>query len=71
MKITEAFANMSDEFKAKANNCKSIEEFEALIKEENIELNPEQVEALAGGKHCGCNCVEDGIDPNNCVVYWV
>ena len=59
MKIKEAFANMSDDFKAKAKNCKSIEEFEALIKEENIELSPEQVEALAGGKGCGCDCVSD------------
>ena len=64
MNIKEAFANMSDEFKKKAANCKTQEEFEALIREENIELSPEQVEALAGGKHCGCNCVMDGIDPD-------
>ena len=70
MKISEAFSNMSDDFKAKAKNCKSFEEFEALIKEENIELTPEQVEALAGGKGCGCDCVTDGIDPDLCVVYW-
>ena len=43
----------------KAANCKTKEEFEALIREENIELTPEQVEALAGGKSCGCDCVCD------------
>ena len=54
MNINEAFANMSEEFKAKAAKCKSFDEFEALIKEENIELTPEQVEALAGGGDCRC-----------------
>ena len=55
MNINEAFANMSDEFKAKAAKCTSFDEFEALIKEENIELTPEQVEALAGGDDCHCD----------------
>jgi len=31
MKINEAFASMSDDFKAKAKDCRSIEEFEAPI----------------------------------------
>lgn len=48
MGIKEAFANMSDDFKAKAKDIKTVEEFEALLKEEKIELTPEQVEALAG-----------------------
>ena len=69
MNIKEAFANMSDDFKKKAANCKTKEEFEALIREENIELTPEQVEALAGGKGCGCDCVTDGLDPINCACY--
>ena len=56
MGIKEAFANMSDEFRKKAENCKTKEEFEVLIKEENVELTPEQVEALAGGVvYCRCN----------------
>ena len=59
MNIKEAFASMSDDFKKKAANCKTKEEFEALIREENIELTPEQVEVLAGGKSCGCDCVCD------------
>ena len=59
MGTKQAFANFSDEFKAKAKNLKTMEEFEALVKEENIELTPEQVEALAGGAGCGCNCVDD------------
>ena len=54
MNIKEAFASMSDDFKKKAENCKTKEEFEALIREENIELTPEQVEALAGGGDCRC-----------------
>ena len=64
MTIKEAFANMSDDFKAKAKGIKTIEELEALIKEENIELTPEQVEALAGGKGCGCDCVSN----YNCII---
>ena len=55
MNISEAFANMSEDFRKKAANCKTKEEFEALIKEENIELTPEQVDALAGGVVC-CRC---------------
>ena len=64
MNIKEAFANMSDDFKAKAKGIKTIEELEALIKTENIELTPEQVEALAGGKGCGCDCVSN----YNCII---
>jgi len=56
MGIKEAFANMSDDFKAKAKNIKTNEELEALIKEENIELTPDQVEALAGGQFCPYEC---------------
>ena len=56
MNIKEAFASMSDDFRKKAANCKTKEEFEALSREENIELTPEQVEALAGGGvYCRCN----------------
>ena len=52
MNIKELFENMSDDFKKKAAKCGSQEEFEALIKEENIELTPEQVEAISGGIKC-------------------
>ena len=54
MNIKEAFANMSEEFKKKAAACKDFDEFQALIKAENIELTPEQVEALSGGGDCHC-----------------
>ena len=56
MGIKEAFANMSDDFKAKAKNVKTKEEFEALIQEEGIELTPEQAEALAGGSQGTNQC---------------
>lgn len=49
MDIKEAFANMSGEFKEKAKKCQSLEELNELIKGENIELTPEQTDALAGG----------------------
>ena len=60
----ELFGNMSDDFKAKMAACKSKEEFDALIKEENIELTPEQVDALAGGAQNddGCPCYVVYID---------
>ena len=58
----ELFGNMSEEFKAKAKECKSREEFNELVKAENIELTPEQVEALAGAGEPGCSCYFMNID---------
>ena len=54
MEFKELFGNLSDEIKAKAKDIKTAEEFKAFLEKENIELTPEQVEALSGGS---CNCV--------------
>ena len=59
MDIKELFSNMSEDIKEKAKNCKTRGELLKLVQEENIELSPEQVEAISGGKGCGCNCVDD------------
>ena len=67
MNIKELFENMSDDFKKKAAKCGSQEEFEALIKEENIELTPEQVEAISGGERRWCIGDFDCPD-NTCVL---
>ena len=54
MEFKELFDNLSDDIKAKAKDVKSAEEFKALLEKENVELTPEQVEALSGG---GCTCL--------------
>ena len=43
------FSNLSDEFKAKAAECKSQEDLINLIKEEGLELSDEQLNGIAGG----------------------
>ena len=54
MEFKDFFNSLSDDVKAKAKDIKTGEEFMALLEKENVELTPEQVEALSGG---GCNCV--------------
>lgn len=49
MELKELFGNLSDEIKAKVKDVKSMEELKAILEKENVELTPEQVEALAGG----------------------
>ena len=48
MKINDAFADMSEDFRRKATECKNFEELEALLKAENVEVNVEQLKAMAG-----------------------
>ena len=48
----ELFEGLSNEQIAKIKNCKSQEEILALAKEEGIELNNEQLEAVSGGNSC-------------------
>lgn len=61
MGLKELFNNIkvSDDLKTKLKAAKSKEEYMALLKEENVELNAEQTEALAGGcwfdDKPGCN----------------
>ncbi len=62
------FENLSPELKAKALECKSTEELIALAESEGIELNDEQLEAVAGGSWfscdedtCGYSCRDDSL----------
>lgn len=66
----ELFKGLSEEQIAKIKACKSQEEILAVAKEEGIELNDEQLEAVSGGcgaesgltcPHCGASSYE-GID---------
>ena len=54
MEFKELFSNLSDDIKEKAKGVKTGEEFKALLEKENVELTPEQVEALSGGS---CECL--------------
>lgn len=44
---------MSEDLKAKLKNIKTKKELEALLKEENIEITPEELDKLSGGYN-GC-----------------
>ena len=50
MNINDAIAGMSNELKDRAKNCKTTEELEAFLREQNIELAPEQLKDLADDK---------------------
>ena len=41
--------DLSPELKEKAQNCKSVDEIIALAKEEGVDLNDEQLDAIDGG----------------------
>lgn len=61
--------NMTDEQKAKARSCASLEEMLELAQEEGQELSDEQLEAISGGGvwNDTCNdCREDQYCPNYC-----
>lgn len=45
----ECFNNLSDELKAKAQACETVEEVLALVKEEGYVLNDKELEAISGG----------------------
>ena len=49
MELKELFDSLSNEVKAKVQEAKSVEELKDILEKENIELTPEQVEALSGG----------------------
>ncbi len=52
----ELFEKLTEEQKEKYKACKSEEELQKLLEEEGIELDPEQLEKIAGGgmrcRHC-------------------
>ena len=53
----DLFKGLSEEQIAKVKACKSQEELLKLAKEEGIELNDEQLEAVSGGV---CSSTEEG-----------
>ena len=71
------FDELSDELKAKAEACKTIEELQELAKEEGLELNADELESISGGvKWVKCNhykrgfCYTEGCDDQEC-TRWV
>ena len=48
------YDSLTDEQKAKAKACKSMEELSALAAKEGIELSDEVLDAVAGGVHDIC-----------------
>ena len=57
----ELFKGLSEEQIAKIKACKNQEEILAYAKEEGIELNEEQLEAVSGG-----NCTRGGLECPYC-----
>ena len=49
----ELLEGLTDEQVEKLNSCKSSEEMLELAKQEGVELNEEQLEAVSGGGACG------------------
>ncbi|MER2054579.1 MAG: hypothetical protein ABTB30_04780 [Clostridia bacterium] len=58
----ERFSQVSNEVAEKARSCKTHEELMQLLKDNNIELTPRQMEIVAGG---GCNPLCD----NDCITH--
>ena len=49
----EIYASLSDEQKKKAKNCKTLDEFIAFAKKEDIELPDEVLNDISGGVQAG------------------
>lgn len=45
----QKFDKLSEELKEKLRNCKSSDELQKVLMEENIELDPDTLEAVSGG----------------------
>ena len=54
MNKNEFFANLPEELKEKLKACKSEEEMKALLKDAQIKLPDELLEAVSGGGPFGC-----------------
>ena len=53
------YDSLTDEQKAKAKACKTMEELTALAAKEGIELPDELLEGVAGGGGCFTHCRSD------------
>ncbi len=60
----ELFNGLSKEQIAKVKACKSADEVMKLAKEEGVELNDEQLEAVSGGSICAPVCPNCGTKDN-------
>ena len=71
--LEEILAQLTDEQKARIQNCKNMDEVIAMAKESDIVLSEEDLKELAGGNYCGNGRINDnfcaqknGIDGNYC-----
>ena len=65
----ELLEGLSEEQITKSNDCKSNEELLALAKEEGVELNSDQLEAVSGGACSGpTKCPNCGSDDTSRVI---
>ena len=61
MAVQDLFNNLTDEQKKKFKACKTQEDLMKALDEENIELSPDQLEAVSGGDGWGlCDDYEEG-----------
>lgn len=60
------FEELSAELQEKAKACKNTEEIIELAKAEGVEINDEQLEAIAGGNWCHA-CDVDPFCPEHCM----
>ena len=67
----ELLKGLTEEQIAKVKACKSQEELLALAKEEGIELNEEQLEAVNGGYYTPTGkCKKCSSKNTECLGYW-
>ena len=70
--LEEILAQLTDEQKARIQNCKNMDEVIAMAKESDIVLSEEDLKELAGGNYCsnGINgsfyAQKNGIDGSYC-----
>ena len=58
MKLEKFIRDLSPELQEKARRCVSTDDLSALAKAENVELSPEALAAIAGGKSNPQNCMD-------------
>ena len=69
----EQFENLTEEQKVKLRECKTKEEFVALLEEEDIDLSDDMLEAIAGGGDASsnyCLYIPTYCDHTPCLAYY-
>lgn len=54
MNLKEFYDSLSEDLKAKVRACKSADEFQNLMKQESIELDPGLLDEMSGGAPYTC-----------------